>query len=354
MATRGRLVLAVVGIAVLVTCAYKCTSAEPAGAPLWTADDLPTLPPARDNGWQSLQDALTVDLVVPELPDEVEDIVAMLHEREPEESWELLRAQRITLEKLVESPAVADALESWHHAVDAPAFADACPMTITSDCRQFDMFRLHRVAMAEAMWHAARGDEATALERTTAMIDQQGRYLRSARGPMSGLVSVTMLKTTLAFSAMLGARIDDGAEVPVSVRERHRGAVEALDLDPSILERIVIGEYLYARDALAQIENVEGSQSLGDTFWPPRWLHDPSHAAARLDEAYEPVMALARDPAAPVPEAVDPTWSERVLHPVSATLMLSLDPRRLLAGQVADMRDELSELQTARNAVLRD
>ena len=353
MASRRRLVLGVVGIALLGTCAYQCTSAEPPGAPKWTEDDLVALPAAEDNGWQILQGELLGGLAVPELPEDVEMIVGALDGTPPEESWQQLVEQRDVLGQFMAN-LDGNPLDVWRRSVKAPAFADACPRVITADCRHFDMFRLHRVATGEAMWWAVRGDVETALELTTEMIEQQAGYLRSARGPMGARVSLAMLQTSLALAAMLHHRIDEGAEVPTEVLDAYRKALESIDLDPAILEQMVIGEYLYARDALAQVEQAEGSEMLGDTFWPPRWLYDEGYAAARIDETYQAVIAVARDPAAPIPEHEEPSWTDRVLHPVSTMLLMALDPRMLLVGQVVDMREELSALESTRSALLRD
>lgn len=353
MASRRRLVLGVLGIAVLGTCAYQCTSAEPAGPPKWTEADLPALPASENNGWQLLQDELHGGLVVPTLPEDVEAIVAGLDGATPGESWAQLLEQRDVLGSFMTS--LDDgALDAWNRSLKASAFADACMRTITADCRHFDIFRLHRVATAEAMWWAVRGDVETAFEKATAMIEQQAGYLRGARGPMGARVSLAMLQTTLALAAMLHHRVDEGAEVSEPVLAAYRGALESVDLDRAILEQIVIGEYLFARDALAQVSQAEGAELLGDSFWPPRWLYDEGYAAARVDERYEAVIAVARDPAAPVPEAEEPSWTDRVLHPASTMLLMALDPRMLLVGQIVDMRDELSAVESTRSALLRE
>ena len=354
MASRRRLVVGVLGIALLGTCAYQCRASEPAGPPVWTAEDLPALPPEKDNGWQLLQDRLLGGLEIPTLPDDVETLVAMLDEDPPAQLWEDLAELKPALHQLIESRVGARALAVWYRSTDAPTFADACPPTIGNDCRQFQMFQLHRVAVADALWRAARGDVETGFEMATVLIERAGRYLRSARGPMGARVSVEMLETSLALAALLHHRVDEGAEVSPEVMDAYRGALESIDLDGEILEQMVVGEYLYARDALAHIQQAEGSEMFGDGLWPPRWLYDEQHAAAQIDAAYDPVMALARDAAAPIPEHEEPGWSDRLLHPVSTTLMMVLDPRILLVNQVVDVRNALSELESTRSALLRD
>ena len=354
MASRRRLVLGVLGIAVLATCAYQCSSAEPAGPPMWTEDDLVPLPPSEDNGWQLLQDRLQAGLEVPALPDDVDTIVALLDTNAPADTWTQLVEQRDALGGFMAKMEDDRAFALWRRSMKAPAFTDACPVVITGNCRHFEMFKLHRVATAQVLWWAVRDDVETALELTTTMIERQAGYLRGARGPMGGRVALAMLQESLALGALLQYRIDEGAEVPGPVLAAYRVALESIDLDRAILEQIVIGEYLFARDALTQVGKAEGAELLGDSLWPPRWLYDESYAAARVDERYEAVIAVARDPAAPVPEAEDPTWTDRVLHPASTMLLTALDPRMLLVGQVVEMRQELSAVESTRSALLRD
>lgn len=354
MASRRRLVLGVLGVALLGTCAYQCTSAERAGPPMWTEDDLPALPPSEDNGWQILQDRLQAGLEVPALPDDVEMIVASLDTNAPAETWTQLVEQRDAFGGFMAKVEDDRALVLWRRSMKAPAFADACPVEITGDCRHFGMFQLHRVAASEVLWWTVRDDAETALELTTTMIERQARYLRGARGPMGARVALAMLQESLGLGALLQYRIDEGAEVPEPALDAYRAALESIDLDRTILEQIVIGEYLLARDALAHVSKAEGTELLGDSFWPPRWLYDEGYAAARVDERYEAVIAVARDPAAPIPEPEEPGWTDRILHPVSTSLLMVLDPRMLLVGHVVDMRDELSAVESTRSALLRD
>ncbi|MGH1345355.1 MAG: hypothetical protein ACRBN8_27580 [Nannocystales bacterium] len=351
MGPRHKLVLAVLGISALGTCAYRCTASSTPAPARWTADDLPPVP--SDNGWQTLQDTFSNGAMTPEIPDATRDAIAMLGNVSARESWASITPLRLELERFVQSPEGSRAIARWAHGTEATAFADACPMNMSVRCHHFDMFRLHRVALAEALWHAVRGDEDAALQRAAVMIRHQAQYLRSARGPMSARVSAAMLLASLGLAAVLQLRVAQGAEVSAQTQESLVTALESIDVDAAILQNIVIGSYLYTRDALAQVNSANGAAVLGDdTFWPPHWLYDEAHATARFNTAYETVMELARDPSTALPEAPEPTWTDRVLHPVTTTLLMVLDPRTLLAGQVVAMRDEFSEIQSARMALL--
>lgn len=342
----GAVVVGVAGVAMMASRGGELPE------PLWTLEDLPETPPAEDNGWPILManegSVEVVEVVEVEGADSIE--IELESDLELDARWQELDAQSDRIRERVSRNAAV--LERWRQAAKAPEFVDACPLSFDSHCMHFQGFQIHQEALAEVVHLGLSEDWAAADRALVEVLEVDRRLLESCRGLMACTVAVENVERTVGAADLVLSRqagvdeLRDERGRVVTALEAHRG----LDHD-AVIERMVIGEYLYMRSVLEAMTQTRGDALREQQGWPSALLFDPEKTSRVMDELHRELLVRARG--GTVEDPVEWSFLDRMLNSLGTTLVDVEMIRQLSGPRFEQTEGDLRRIANLRDAVIR-
>ncbi len=284
-ARRRRLLLVVVLLAVVFAATAIALRSvwSRQGPPLWTADDLPPLPPTSDNGWP-IAEATAAGIEPFDIGDPMQPVLdAMLADRGGAHrgaTWEVLIAARPDLDAKLQTSTTRALLRQWRRATAAADYADACPLDRQDGCPSLGMQYLHQIVLVRALAYAVDEDWDSALREAAAAVRVCGRSLTSARGVAAAAIALEAAQQALVAADLLLWRHDPERDGAAQARAMVLAEVAALDPGPTPLRHALIGHYLRTESQLDSRASEQGSPL----------LYDPASTRADIGQAFTAAM----------------------------------------------------------------
>ena len=292
---------------------------HPTPAPLWSADELPALPSASDNGWTALG----------EVPFEAHtpDALTVLFDLEPgldgADFWRRARTERAQLEAWL--AAHRESLARVELARAQPEFVDDCRSL--ESCTTLDWSRSHELALGRVVELALDGRRRDAEALLTDLLRMDQAQLDSAPTILSVLVSLANARRAMVLAGHLVA-LD-----PTGTSTRLRRRVANFDARSYDLELLVQVRYRVWAKAIHDRQTI-GPHDLGQTSF---LTFDPGTTRTELDRrmAHAHARAAVGDLEGACGAGQDrlqdrPLW--QVHNPVGSMLLDRLDVSELCQG----------------------
>lgn len=322
-----------------------------------TSADLPPIPQAGTNGWRFISRRWS-DVAVDVNSDA---LMAMLGAESEEASFETrwggVSDNAHKVRKSARANVHGDALDAWHQAAASERFVDGCAVDQFADCHYFQIFKLHQLALVEALSHALDGQWAEADARLADAVSVDQRFLASCRNSMSCLVSASMLTSALSTTALVlraqpPGQAKEGRERLEDQVARGKGdePVDDYMADFEVKRRAFVGDYLHSRHLLRRVEEEGVELLIGDSKWPPAISFDASHTAKLIDDLHLDLrsshgmrlMLSGRD------EDAEPTvcnWMDRITNAIGCA---SFNPATARALHESSMNNIDEQLEVSR------
>jgi hypothetical protein len=185
-------------------------SKRPAGAPLYTAADLPAPPPAEGNGWVAYVAAGEPDPVA--LPKQL----ASLMDPAAPRRWADVEAHRSTLVAWSDDAAAKRALDAHAAMAAAPRFEERCPPDVDVPCPILPGVRFQHAAGAAALGQALRGDWPSSWATVGRALALHTQWWASAQSTVGTMASLSAVERDVEVAALLleGRAAAGGAMAP--------------------------------------------------------------------------------------------------------------------------------------------
>ncbi len=346
--------IAAVGLGIAAVLGAALFASDDAPEPYATSADLPPIPEATTNGWR-LVSRPWADTAVEANGDAVLAMVGAGDESASFETrWGAVAQSADNLRKSAQANVHRDALEAWHQAATSERFADGCTVDRLHECHYFQIFRLHQLALIEALSLAVDGEWADADARLAAAVSLDQRFLASCRNSTSCLVSASMLTDALAVTALVlraqppGQAKDRRERLSATAARPEGDDIGIPQADFEVKRRAFVGDYLFSRHLLRRAEDEGVDLLVGDSNWPPSISFDPAHTATLIDEVHLDLrsqhgmhlMLTGRD------EDAEPTrcsWMDRVTNAIGCA-HFNPETARILHDSSMDNIDEQLEI----------
>lgn len=282
LAVGGALAIAVAG---WVASHHLSTRAAP--KLLWTEADLPSLPASAENGWELLQRGSA------RLEDR--DLSGDFKVAREAGDWEAARRLEGRIAREVESRAFQQSSATLDAAFARPRFADACPATLTSDCKTVHLLGYGQVAELAIAHAALRGEWEKALGRLSALLRTSLDFERSSRDLVSGSVAAAHRLGALELTRLvLEGAVREKAVLRRARLEAMTPPIEGPAGDANE-RRAVITEYLKFVSAIRMLapafrpEELRTSRGIAAAL--ERLAMDPDDTLLRANAYYAAMMA---------------------------------------------------------------
>lgn len=271
---------------------------------LWTEADMPSLPAKQDNGWETFHaEAPRLGRVDADVGGLIKSFAVSSH-GSAQDAWKQLLASEQQVRDAVSEPAHRPWIELIGRSYAKPAFADACPIDIGSDCPWFMLFRAHQLAELAMCVHGIDGKWSDAFAGTERLARGDAALLRSARSLLAQMIALSAAQHTLELLELLLAGYEQAPRDDVGVAiETWKGLETALSVGRGELgmERALMGEYILFVRALDVLE--KDPAKAGVTRWGSagRIFFDRGETLALMNEDFAPLMDYAKKPGSPPP-----------------------------------------------------
>ncbi len=308
--------------------------------PLWTEADLPALPPAEENAWTVLV-SRSDELKGDSLPEDLKKLLEA-------PTNELLLTRAGDVSSWLEKPGSLKRLFLLDEALEKPRFADACPLTVDSNCPYMPLMQTHDLAELRIVEAVGKGKPAEAIALADKLLRADLMFLGSTRSLIGTIIASKNAEASMRLAGFAVDAVPTDAPLQEGELSRNLTALSAT-LESATgndwsMSRAIKGEYLVGESAITTL----GAQAAGSGGMA-QYLFDRKNTIELLQPYYVALNEAAETPAGKTPPPSPRFTGEGMWWAYNPTGKYALDMMMVEIGpRIADFEKTKAGLLASR------